>query len=217
MLKVYDRKMKPLYNEDKKVVHKEALWHKVATGVLFNKSKHTLYFQTIYPKESYGFDRPDYIDFSVGGHVEDEETVLEALYREAKEEINLNVKNYEFLGIRICNCDPAPTYKIREFQFFYGLETEQELKDMDFSGSDAEVKSVIEVNIDDFLALLLKEKNNVKANEITLDKETRKGVYKEGITLKSEQIIPDYFNDKSILEKILTLKAMIKEEKPKEK
>ncbi len=210
MLKVYDRKMEPLYNEDKKVVHKDALWHKVVGGILFNRKSKTIYFQTIYPKESYGFDRPDYIDFSVGGHVEDEETVEEALYREAKEEINLNVKNYEFLGIRICNADPAPTYKIREFQFFYGLETDENLKDMDFSNSDGEVKSVIEVNIDDFLALLLNEKNEVKANEMILDKQTRKGDYKEGITLKSEQIIPDYFNDKSILEKILTVKSLMR-------
>ena len=209
MLKVYDKKMKPLYNEDKKNVHREALWHKVVTGILFNKEYKTIYFQTIYPKESYGFDRPDYIDFSVGGHVEDEETVKQALYREAKEEINLDVLNYHFLGIRICDCDPAPTYKIREFQFFYGLETENKLKDMDFTGSDAEVKSVIEVNINDFLALLLGENNEVTANEIILDKATREGVYKENIILKSGQIIPDYFNDKSILEKILTLKAII--------
>lgn len=209
MLKVYDRKMNPLYNEDKKIVHKEALWHKVATGILFNKQSKTVYFQTIYPKESYGFDRPDYIDFSVGGHVEDEETVEQALYREAKEEISLDISAYEFLGIRICNADPAPTYKIREFQFFYGLETTKNLKNMNFEESDKEVKSVIEVSLDDFLALLLNEKDEVKANEMVLDKQTRKGEYKEDITLKSEQIIPDYFNDKSILEKILTLKSLM--------
>lgn len=79
----------------------------------------------------------------------------------------------------------------------------------DFTGQDAEVKSVIEVNINDFLALLLGENNEVTANEIILDKATREGVYKENIILKSGQIIPDYFNDKSILEKILTLKAII--------
>jgi len=209
MLKVYDKKMIPLYDGDKRVVHKEALWHKAVTGILFNRRKKTIYFQTVYPKESYEFDRPDYVDFSVGGHVENEETIEQALFREAKEEINFDISKYTFLGIRICDCDPAPTYKIREFQFFYALETDESLKDMDFRGSQPEVKSIIEVGIDDFLELLLNERDEIQANEITLDKKTRVGVYKENITLKIEQIIPDYFKDKSVLEKCLTLKAIM--------
>ena len=202
--------MEPLYNEDKKIIHKNALWHKVVTGILFNTQNNCLYFQTIYPKESYGFDRPDYIDFSIGGHVEDDETVEQALYREAKEEISIDVDKYNFLGIRICNCDPAPNYKIREFQFFYGLETKQKLKEMDFKNSDSEVKSVLEINIDDFLSILMKEKSTVTANEMLLDKQTRAGIYSENVLVSAEQVIPDYFNDKSILEKILTIKSMMR-------
>ncbi len=210
MLKVYNNKMEPLYNEDKKIVHKNALWHKVITGILFNPQNNCLYFQTIYPKESYGFDRPDYIDFSIGGHVENEETVEQALYREAKEEISIDVDKYNFLGIRICNCDPAPNYKIREFQFFYGLETTQKLKEMSFENSDSEVKSVLEINIDDFLSILMKEKSTITANEMLLDKQTGTGIYSENVLVTAEQIIPDYFNDKSILEKILTIKSMMR-------
>ena len=202
--------MEPLYNENKKIVHKDALWHKVVTGILFNPQNNCLYFQTIYPKESYGFDRPDYIDFSIGGHVENEETVEQALYREAKEEISIDVDKYIFLGIRICNCDPAPNYRIREFQFFYGLETTQKLKEMDFKNSDSEVKSVLEINIDDFLAILVKEKSTITANEMLLDKQTRTGIYSENVLVTAEQIIPDYFNDKSILEKILTIKSIMR-------
>lgn len=44
MLKVYDEKMVPLYNEDKRVVHSFALWHKVVIGIVFNKKLRTLYF-----------------------------------------------------------------------------------------------------------------------------------------------------------------------------
>ncbi len=209
MLKVYNNKMRPLYNEDKKIVHKDALWHKVVTGILFNPQNDCLYFQTIYPKESYGFDRPDYIDFSIGGHVEDDETVEQALYREAKEEISIDVNDYSFLGIRICNCDPAPNYRIREFQFFYGLKTTQMLKEMSFENSDNEVKSVLEINIDDFLSILMKEKSTIPANEMLLDKQTRTGTYSENVLVSAKQIIPDYFNDKSILEKILTIKSIM--------
>lgn len=209
MLKVYDAKMVPLYNEDKKIVHQQALWHKVVTGIVFNKKTKSLYFQTIYPKDTYAFDRTDYIDFSIGGHVDDDEIVNEAILREAKEELGLSSIVPIFLGIRICNCDPAPTYHIREFQYFYGIETTQALKDMSFLHSDKEVKSVIEIKIDDFLDILLKLKQSVYVNEMVLDQDTRKGLYAENISLTDNRIIPDYYNDKSILEKILTIKTLM--------
>ena len=90
MLKVYNAKMVPLYNEDKKIVHQHALWHKVVTGIVFNKQINTLYFQTIQPKDAYTFNRPDYIDFSIGGHVENDENINDAILREAKEELGLS-------------------------------------------------------------------------------------------------------------------------------
>ena len=80
---------------------------------------------------------------------------------------------------------------------------------MDFKNSDSEVKSVLEINIDDFLAILVKEKSTITANEMLLDKQTRTGIYSENVLVTAEQIIPDYFNDKSILEKILTIKSLI--------
>lgn len=211
MLKVYDAKMVPLYNEDKKLVHEQALWHKTVTGIMFNKKTNSLYFQTIYFKDSYTFERPDYIDFSIGGHVEDDESVYEAILREAKEELDLTVVQPTFLGIRVCHCNPAPTYRIREFQYFYGIETRKNLQEMSFLHSDKEVKSVIEIKTDDFLDLLLKIKSSIQANEMILDPETRQGTYTPSITLTADRIIPDYYNDKSILEKILTVKALMKE------
>ncbi len=211
MLKVYDAKMNPLYHEDKKIVHQQALWHKVVGGIVFNKQTKSLFFQTIYPKDSYTFDRPDYIDFSIGGHVEEEENVNEAIFREAKEELGLSDFTPHFLGIRVCNCDPAPTYRIREFQYFYGIETKQNLKDMSFLHSDTEVKSVIEIKTDDFLDILLNIKSSVLVNEMVLDKETRQGTYTADNILTADRIIPDYYKDKSILEKILTVKSFQEE------
>lgn len=102
--------------------------------------------------------------------------------------------------------DPDSTYHIREFQYFYGIETECELKEMSFLHSDEEVKSVIEVKIDDFLDILLKHKNEIMVNEMILDKTTRLGQYTQGVTLTADRIIPDYYNDKSIFEKFYQLK-----------
>ena len=80
---------------------------------------------------------------------------------------------------------------------------------MNFKNSGNEVKSVLEINIDDFLSILMKEKNTITANEMLLDKQTRVGTYSENVLVSAEQIIPDYFRDKSILEKILTIKSMM--------
>lgn len=197
--------------ENKKDVHKQGLWHKVFGAILYNLEEKTVYFQTIYPKESYTFERDDFIDFAVGGHIEDDEDVLTAGIREIKEELGFDVKkdNLQFLGIRICNCTPSETYKIREFQHFYALETDKKLKDMDFSKSDNEVKSIIEIKLDDYLKLITKDVLQVNANEMILDRETRKGTYHNNITITNKRIVPDYFNDKSILEKFLSLKSLI--------
>ena len=42
-----------------------------------------------------------------------------------------------------------------------------------------------------------------------LDKTTRLGQYTQGVTLTADRIIPDYYNDKSIFEKILSVKALM--------
>ena len=211
MLKIYNEQMTSIGIEDKKVVHTKGLWHKVFGGVLYNPKKKTIYFQTIYPKESYTFEREDYIDFAVGGHIEDDECVIEAGKREIKEELGFDIeeKDWSFLGIRICNVDPSETYKIREFQHFYALKIDKELKDMDFSKSDGEVKSIIEVDIDDYLKLLTKEVQSIKANEMVLDKVSRCGKYAPNVTLTGSRIVPDYYTDKSILEKFLAVKSLI--------
>ena len=85
----------------------------------------------------------------------------------------------------------------------------QVLRNMRFLNADKEVKSVIEIKTDDFLDLLLKIKQSVSANEMVLDRNSRKGTYAENISLTADRIIPDYYTDKSILEKILTIKVLM--------
>ena len=76
MIQTYSPDMKPRSFEDKKIVHQKGLWHKVFTGILFNPDTNKIFLQTIFPKNSYDFERPDFVDFSVGGHVENNETIV---------------------------------------------------------------------------------------------------------------------------------------------
>ena len=212
MLKIYDERMNPIGFEKKRIVHEKGLWHKVVGGVLYNLNERKIYFQTIYPKDSYTFDREDYMDYAIGGHVEDEESVSEALKREAREELGLDVaiENCPFLGVRICNVDCSETYKIREFQFFYAVPTNNTLEKMDFLNTDGEVKSLIEIDIDDYLSLLLRQKKEVFANEMVLDKVTRRGTYYSHVVLTASKIVPDYMTDKSVIGIFMALKDIMR-------
>ena len=211
MLSIYDSQMSYIGKEDKKIVHQTGLWHKVFSGIMYNKKERKIYFQTIYPKEAYTFEREDFIDFSVGGHIEDDEKVIDAGVREVGEELGIKItqNDLKFLGIRICNCDLSDTYKVREFQHFYAFETTKYLKDMNFLSSDNEVKSVIEIDIDKFLSLLVGDTNEISANEMILDRKTREGTYSENVNITYKRIIPDYYKDKSIFEKFLAVKCLI--------
>ena len=211
MLKIYDEKMNALGFEEKKKVHQLGLWHKTVGAIVFNLQSRKLYFQTIYPKDNYTFERADYIDFAVGGHVENDEQPEDTLKREMFEELGWQItdNDFKFIGMRVCKADLSATYVIREFQYFYAIETKDVLKNMDFSLSDGEVKSVVEVDADDFLALLMGRTSEICANEMQLDKNTRAAIYVENICINSARIVPDYFKDKSILEMMLSVKSIM--------
>ncbi len=205
MIQTYSPNMKSLSFEDKKIVHQKGLWHKVFTGILFNPNTNKIFLQTIFPKDSYNFERPDFVDFSVGGHVEDNESILQTAIRETKEELGLNISAQQlaFLGIRICKANPSPSYIIREFQYFFAITTEHTLQTLTLNPLDNEVKSLVEVNLSDFIALILQQTNGIFARERLI--QSKKIV---SISLTPEHIIPDYFTDKSIAEKLLSLSAM---------
>ena len=159
MISRYDKNMVYIRPVDKKEAHIKGYWHKVATGIVYNPAQKTIFFQTIYPKDNYGFDRPDYIDFAVGGHIEDNETPLDGLYREAKEELGLDkeiMDNAYFISVRRINKDLTANYKLREFQHIYGIPVNFDLQDFNMLISDKEVKSIVKVNVDDLICLLSK-------------------------------------------------------------
>lgn len=191
MLQTYTEDMLPLTMEDKKKVHQEGLWHKVVSALVMNETH--IFLQTIYPKESYGFERPDYLDISVGGHIEDAENEETALLREAKEELGLTQFNsIEFVRIRKINCDPAPTYKIREFQYLYRIYVNKTLKDFDLTEADPEVKSIVALDKNQFIRLLKKEIDSIDTQEAIFDKETRKLLQIQSRTITLNDFIPDY-------------------------
>ena len=210
MISRYDKNMVYIGPVDKKEAHIKGYWHKVATGIVYNPAKKIIFFQTIYPKDNYGFDRPDYIDFAVGGHIEDNETPLDGLYREAKEELGLDkeiMDNAYFIGIRRINKDLTVKYKLREFQHIYGIPVNFDLSDFNMLVSDKEVKSIVKVNVDDLICLLDNAIPKIKVEHRILDKETRETIEYKTLPLTKNDIIDDYFVGDFLLNLLYTIKT----------
>lgn len=214
MISRYTHQMEYIGPVDKKEAHQEGYWHKVATGIVYNPVKKTIFFQTIYPKDSYGFDRPDYIDFAVGGHIEENETPLEGLYREAKEELGLSSSNMSkkyFLGVRRINKDLTESYKLREFQYLYAIPVNFELEDFKMNNSDAEVKSIVKVRINRLIDLLDNRCKEIEVQHRILDRNTRQTIDYTCEFLTKKDIIPDYFVGDFLLNILYTLKANLQQ------
>lgn len=210
MISRYNRNMVYIGPVDKKDAHTKGYWHKVATGIVYNPVEKTIFFQTIYPKDSYGFNRPDYIDFAIGGHIEDKETPLEGLYREAKEELGLSheiVDKAHFIHVRRINKDLMETYKLREFQHIYGIPVNFDLPDFNMLVSDKEVKSIVKVKIDDLISLLDNRVSSLEVEHRILSKETRETVEYKKLPLTKRDIIDDYFIGDFLLNLLYTIKA----------
>lgn len=207
-LKIYDEQMNPIGFEDKKVVHEKELWHKVFACLVFNLATQTAFYQTIFPKESYTFARPDYIDLSVGGHIDENENVLDGGVREMEEELGIITQPNDLIpaGITVVKADPSDTYHIREFCHLYLYPTALNLSDFNLQNSDPEVKSIIAVKIDDMLKLL-QQHQSVSATERTFSKD-RENEETHQIILSTNRIVPDYLHRPTWTDLLLYAKSL---------
>lgn len=94
---------------------------------------------------------PSSYDISAAGHIRLGETPLEAAVREAKEEINLDIKtsDIKLLSVFKAYLEAGDGLIENEFQWIYCLEL---TGDVEFSFTDGEVQSLIWLSMDDFEA-----------------------------------------------------------------
>lgn len=160
-LDIYDKEGNLLGKEDRKIVHRDALWHKTVHCWLYDKLGN-IYFQirkdegTLYTTAS--------------GHVLSGETVKEGFGREIKEEIGIDV-NYEnailvdvvkFVMDRE-NRDGS-IFKDRAFANVYICDFEDSIDTFDFD--DGEIKGLVKLNAQETLDLLAKEEGTIDGTVI---------------------------------------------------
>ncbi|HTU74516.1 MAG TPA: NUDIX domain-containing protein [Trebonia sp.] len=107
---------------EKKDAHARGLWHRAFSALMVSPAARTVTLQKKALGRA-GFDRPDYADFSVGGHYEAGEDIPAGV-REAREELGLRTLEYgDFvpLGVRQTAVTLGPDGIEREFQHWHLL------------------------------------------------------------------------------------------------
>lgn len=211
MIDYYDNLLNFVDTTTKEEAHDTGLWHKVISGIFYNKKEDKIYMQTNYPKTSYGYDRPDYIDFTVNGHIEENEDPLLALIRETKEEIGFDVpvlsKAKHIFTHRII-ANPGNVKQIREFEYIYVIDYIMGLEGFTMKNTDGEIKSIVELGINQFIHLLNKETDIIYGIEKEFDKNTRNCISEHPIEITLDRILPDLLQGEFLIDLLYTLKTI---------
>ncbi|MFF4776290.1 NUDIX domain-containing protein [Microtetraspora fusca] len=189
---IYDDRNKHLGVEDKKTAHERGLWHRTFSCLAINPVTGTVLLQKKAPGR-YVFTRPDYADFTVGGHYEAGERIPDGV-REIREELGLDIAYGELqpLGIRQTAVTPAPGWVEREFQYWHLLPLDVELEEIPLD--DAEVCGIVQVGLDDAIGLAAGDHTEVAARYFIDTGDGRE--YLNG-TLSRDELVPGYLDTDS--------------------
>ncbi len=115
---IFDDNYNYIGTEDKQIVHRKGIWHRVFTCQIFSSKDKCVYFQKKAPNR-YSFSRPDYIDISVGGHYEAGENIedgIREIYEETGLDYNVKFQDLIPIGVRQTASTIAENYIANEFQ-----------------------------------------------------------------------------------------------------
>ena len=138
---------------DKEVAHKKGLWHKSVHVWILNNENRILIQKRCTDKKLY----PNTWDASFAGHINAGENSIEALIREGKEELGIDVK-IENLNYIFTNREELKYMNIesREFVDIYILRQNVELERIVFQ--EDEVSNAKYVTIDNFFDIVKNKK-----------------------------------------------------------
>jgi 8-oxo-dGTP pyrophosphatase MutT (NUDIX family) len=161
LIDIYDDRYQWTGRADKRDAHRRGLWHRVFTCLVVHPERRTVTLQAKQPA-LYGFDRPDFLDVSVGGHYEAGEDIAGGV-REIHEELGLEVAFSALvpIGVRQTAATLAPDYIANEFQHIFLLPTSTALAIS--ARENAEVRGLVELPLDATLELLLGKLDEVHA------------------------------------------------------
>lgn len=187
LIDIFNDRYEHIGTEDKKTAHAKGLWHRTFSALAVNPTTQRVILQKKAPGR-YTFDRPDYADITVGGHYHAGETILDGV-REVHEELGLPVAYTDLhsIGLRQTAVTLAPDYLEREFQHWHLLPLDLDLDAIPLA--DAEVSGLVDVNLDDALALANGDVDSIPARYAT---RTDTGLQYTEAALTSADLVPNY-------------------------
>jgi isopentenyldiphosphate isomerase len=187
LIDIYNDRYEPVGTEDKKTAHAKGLWHRTFSALAINPTTRRVILQKKAPGR-YSFDRPDYADITVGGHYHAGEKIPDGV-REVHEELGLPVAYGELhpIGLRQTAVTLAPDYIEREFQHWHLLPLDLDLDAIPLA--DAEVSGLVDIGLDDALALADGQTDTISACYAT---RTDTGLQYNEATLTSADLVPNY-------------------------
>ncbi len=163
---IYDDQYNFIGTNDNKIAHQQGLWHRVFTCQFYNSHKRATYFQRKKPGR-YSFDRPNYLDITVGGHYEAGEKIQDGI-RELYEETALTESQVCFsdllpLGIRQTAATISSNYIANEFQHIFLYDYTGSLEEL--VKDNSETSGYLEVLISDVIELLTNKRDSIDCQE----------------------------------------------------
>lgn len=186
LIDIYTDRNEPAgYTIEKKEAHAKGLWHRVFTCLVINTENRTAYLQKK-TAGRYAFERPDYMDVTVGGHYESGENIEDGV-REIAEEIGLNIYFDQLvaLGQRQTSVMLAPDYNNNEFQHIFLLPTKTKITD--FSFTDNEVRGIVEIPVLEGIHLMRGQISELKVQEYFANQNEP-----TALTITQDDFVPAY-------------------------
>ena len=181
---IFDCLFNPLGIEDRKVAHKQGLWHQTFHCWLIRKRGDDIF--VLFQKRSANKDdSPNMLDIPAAGQLMAGEQKEYGL-RELQEELGVTVdkSKLRYLGVRI-EAIEVPGFNNKEFQHVYLLEDNTELED--YRLEEDEVSGLVEVKLTDGMRLLFGETEEIECDSVFLENGK---MVKETYKMKVEDIIP---------------------------
>lgn len=204
---VFNDRYEHVGTANKKEVHQQVgRWHRSFICVLVNPEKKTVLLQSKI-KNLYDFDRPDYVDFTVGGHYQEGESIEEGI-RELKEEVGMDVDFDDLvqLGLRQTAHTITDSFVEYEFQHLFLYPTTRKLED--FVPDASEVKGLIEIIIQDGINLLLEKVDAIPATSATL---VNGEILRRDFYLTRKEFVPSYLTkDKIFVRLFIAAKRFVR-------
>lgn len=160
LVTIYNCFNKEIGTEHKKVVHQKGLWHRAVSFILLDTTSREIIFQHSEAPSEIKWD--GFFVKMNGGHIQHGEEPIEG-FRELEEELGLKdrAESSHYAGTYQLSVQFSDDFINNEFVYFYIVPGDDIKKDVQFD--EHEVKSIISVNVDDALALLLGDKKEIDA------------------------------------------------------